>query len=600
MKERFLNGYNDFVLPFMFGMIFILAYLIIGAIRVIIQLPPADRKRFLLSLISPRILFKDLKDIICDVLLHVKIFKRNAVLGYMHASIAFGWFMLIVLGHIETWLYTPARTGLFYYPIFFRFFVLETNHTLRGALLFFLMDFFLLVVLSGITLAIIKRVRSRWLGMRRTTKQSLPDKIAMYCLWAIFPLRFLAEGFTAGISGGSFFTEPTYWLFSNFLSNDYHILPTWWAYSCVLGLFFFLLPFSRYMHIPTEAFLIMLRNAGVKAHHPKKGYATAEIYSCSSCGLCIDACPMGVHKINLKYSSVYFIRFLRRGNKKKYSTIGDKCLMCGKCVAICPVGVDSCALKLANRSLELYPVKQNYDYLPDIKVEAAKEKVLYYGGCMTHLTPAISKSLTTILKRGGIEYEFMDEEGGICCGRPLLLSGKVEEAEALIQKNKRIIEESGATTLLLSCPICLKVFKENYNLHGLKIVHHSEFLDYMIKEEKISVEKGEEKLVFHDPCELGRGCGVYDSPRAVLNHAGTLVSAEKEFEESICCGGSLGSMTLSYKERVPITDLAIKNLTINNPDRIVTACPLCLKTFSSRADIPVQDISQVVLNKMKE
>ncbi len=600
MKERFLNGYNDFVLPFMFGMIFIFAYLIIGAIRVIIQLPPADRKRFLLSLISPRILFKDLKDIICDVLLHVKIFKRNAVLGYMHASIAFGWFMLIVLGHIETWLYTPARTGLFYYPIFFRFFVLETNHTLRGALLFFLMDFFLLVVLSGITLAIIKRVRSRWLGMRRTTKQSLPDKIAMYCLWAIFPLRFLAEGFTAGISGGSFLTEPTYWLFSNFLSNDYHILPTWWAYSCVLGLFFFLLPFSRYMHIPTEAFLIMLRNAGVKAHHPKKGYATAEIYSCSSCGLCIDACPMGVHKINLKYSSVYFIRFLRRGNKKKYSTIGDKCLMCGKCVAICPVGVDSCALKLANRSLELYPIKQNYDYLPEIKVKAGKEKVLYYGGCMTHLTPVISKSLTTILKRGGVEYEFMDEEGGICCGRPLLLSGKVEEAEALIQKNKRIIEESGATTLLLSCPICLKVFKENYNLHGLKIVHHSEFLDYMIKEEKISVEKGEEKLVFHDPCELGRGCGVYDSPRKVLNHAGTLVSAEKEHEESICCGGSLGSMTLSYKERVPITDLAIKNLTINNPDRIVTACPLCLKTFSSRANIPVQDISQVVLNKMKE
>ena len=62
--------------------------------------------------------------------------------------------------------------------------------------------------------------------MRRTTRNQLPDRLAMYCLWAIFPVRLLAESFTAGIAGGSFLTRPMYWLFSNFLSDTYHILPT--------------------------------------------------------------------------------------------------------------------------------------------------------------------------------------------------------------------------------------------------------------------------------------------------------------------------------------------------------------------------------------
>ena len=351
MKERFASGYNDFVLPFMLSMIFILVYLLVAIIRVIIQLPPKDRKRYLLSLINPVILVKDIKDIICDVLLHVKIWKRKPLLGYMHSSIAFGWFMIILIGHIETFLYVPERAGLLYYPIFFRFFMMETNHTLQGALLFFLMDFFLLVILSGIALAMFKRIRSRALGMRRTTRTTLPDKIAMYALWAIFPLRLLAEGFTAGISGGSFLTKSVWLLFSNFLSNDYHILPTWWAYSIALGTFFFCLPFTRYMHIPTEIFFITLKNAGIKSWHPRKGYALAEIYSCSSCGMCIDACPMNAQKKNLKYSSVYFIRFLRRRNRRKMEEIADKCLQCGKCVAVCPVEVDSCRLKLLRRQI---------------------------------------------------------------------------------------------------------------------------------------------------------------------------------------------------------------------------------------------------------
>ena len=70
--------------------------------------------------------------------------------------------------------------------------------------------------------------------------------------------------------------------------------------------------------------------------------------------------------------------------------------------------------------------------------------------------------------------------------------------------------------------------------------------------------------------------------------------ALKEREESVCCGGSVGSLTLRYEDREPITRGSIENLTANNPEQIVTACPLCLKTFGRFAPVPVRDFAEML------
>ncbi|MDD2595275.1 MAG: (Fe-S)-binding protein [Bacteroidales bacterium] len=605
MRERFLSGYDSFVLPFMIGMAFILVYCIAGMIKVIMQLNKEDKIKLAKSLFYPANAFKNLRDIFADCIFHVKIWKRNKLLGYMHSSIAFGWLMLIVIGHIETWIYIPQRSGLLYYPVFFRYFMSVESYTLRGSFFFFLMDFFLLMVLSGIFLAIFKRFRSKILGMRRTTKLTLLDYIGLYSLWAIFPLRLISEGFTAGISGGSFLTIPVNWLFANFLSKPENFDYTWWAYSIVLGVFFIVLPFTRYMHIPAEILLIPMKNAGIKVRHPRKGMALAQLYSCSSCGLCIDACPMGTQKKNLKDSTVYLVRQIKRRNETRTREISDKCLMCGKCAAICPVGVAACDLRLAVREEQKCNIHGDYTYLksvvPDLNKQndRGEDKVLYYAGCMSSLTPVISRSVVKILDKAGVNYELMDKDGSICCGRPLLLAGKKEEAEALIAKNREIIHNSGATTLLVSCAICYKIFSEEYSLEGIKVIHYTEYFESLAKQGKITLTKGSSRYVYHDPCELGRGCGIYDAPREAISRIGELVPAEKEKKDSICCGGSIGSLTLSYTERGHITQYAVNNLIINTPDKIVTACPLCLKTFSKYSDVKVIDFAEALSQQME-
>ena len=609
MRERFASGFDPFVIPFLIGMAFVLGYCLVAMVRVFFQLPKADRRKFLLSLVTPKTAWKNIKDIFLNCLIHVKLWKRNKVLGYMHSSIAFGWFMLIVLGHLEVMLFVPERIHLFYYPIFFNYFVAETEQTLQGALLMFLMDFFLLIILSGIVLAIIKRFASRIVGMRRTTRLSLMDQVGLYSLWAIFPLRLLAESFTAHISGGSFLTIPANWVFRQFLGNDLNALPTWWAYSIALCVFMCVLPFTRYMHIPAEILLIPMRNAGIKIRHPRKGFALLEVYSCPACGVCIDACPMGIRKANCKDATVYLNRQLRRSNERRIAEISDKCLLCGKCTAVCQVGVQGPELRVAQRERRKFALNQSYETIDAGALSESLARtplcvshegpasggVLYFAGCMTHLTPSIRRAVTSLLAKAGVSWKMMDPDGGLCCGRPLMMAGRSDRARELIAKNLEIIRASGCDTLLLSCPICYKVFKEEYALEGIRVVHHSVFFQELIDAGKLQVTREDGlKFVWHDPCELGRGCGIYEQPRQALAAAGEVVEAGKHHVESICCGGSLGSLSLGFEQRRPMTLHALEDLTVADPDQIVTGCPLCLATFVRYADRPVRDLAEIL------
>ena len=605
--------FDPFVIPFVASMTFVLAYCIIGMIRIVFQLPKEDRRKFLRSLITPKIFWKNIKDLFGDSLFHVKIWKRKPLLGYMHSAIAFGWFMIIVVGHFETVALSPLKDmhlplweklmSNLYMPIFFRYFAVEAP-TLNAHIFAFLMDFFLLVIISGIVIAVVKKKRPRKVGLKRVTKFGLKEDLVRISLWTIFPLRFLAEASMANISGGSFLTKFIGFdlLFGGHYNETLSYI-LWWAYSIDLAIFMTLLPFSRYMHIPAEAFLILLRNAGLKTTEPRKGYAVAEIYSCPSCGLCIDVCPMSEVKENYRNTAVYFIRNIRKGKRRrdvKHKT--EICLMCGKCIEVCPLGIDSLKIKMAQREKTYYKIKSDFNYLPAQSplLKAQSPKVVYFAGCMSHLTPKITRAMTKIFEYANENYEFLDKDGSICCGRPMMLTGKKEEAKALIEKNTEMIKKSGAKRLVLSCPICYRVFNEEYNLEGIEILHHTQYINELIEKERIDVDRSDKRYVYHDPCELGRVFGVYDEPRNIIDNIGLLTQGKSDKDMAVCCGGSIASLTMTKEERDEITKNAIKDLTLNHPEEIVTACPLCLKTFARFAPIKVKDIAEIVEENIVE
>ena len=595
MIDRIPSGFHPFVIPFLVGMAFVLLYCFGAMIRILFELSWKDRNKFFLSLINPKIIYKNIKDILLNCLLHVPLWKRNKLFGYMHSSIAFGWFMLIVLGHLEVILFVPGRINLFYYPIFFNYFVAENDETLHGSLLFFLMDFFLLVVMSGIALAIARRVKNYMFGVKRMARPTFLNVVGLYSLWAIFPLRWLAESFTAHISGGSFLTVPANWLFRQFLGNELYMLPTWWAYSIALCIFMCVLPFTRYMHIPTEMLLIPMRNAGLKVRSSRKGFARVEVFSCPNCGVCIDACPMTVDREHVKDCTVYLTRQLRRNNDRRIKEISDKCLLCGKCEELCQVGVEGPKLRILERARRQYSVPFiNPTTGLTTNVQRQMTEVVYFAGCMSHLTPTIPRAVCDILQKAEVDYTWLDKDGGLCCGRPMFTAGRINEAKTIVADLEQRILNSGARILLVSCPICYKMFREEYNLRHVKVMHYADYFNELMQKGRIKLEKSDLCYVYHDPCELGRGCGMYDQPRKLIGQAACISEAEHNREESICCGGSLGSLSLTFAQRENMTKAALQNLYTSRADAIVTACPLCQATFARYSDRPVRDLAEIV------
>jgi Fe-S oxidoreductase len=592
--------FDIFVIPFFGGLLFLLAVIFIRFTAWVATLDRSRRKKLGHGLLNGQI-FPATWEVFMESLLHRRMFRQNKLLGYMHMCFAFGWFMLILLGNLESRIYSGGHINPPYYPIFLKFFVHDKRafafelYTLPGFFRF-IMDLLLLFILSGLVLALIKRARSKWFGMKRTTQHNRVDKWAITALWLIFPLRLLAESFTAGVyQGGGFLTNTLGSAFAAFLPVEHLYYPAWWAYSTALGAFFVTLPWSRYMHIPTEILLIYLRHFGIKTGKKPDSFTDIEVHSCPRCGVCIDVCQMN-HAGKTGSTPIYFLRALREG--KQQAELDANCMLCGRCQEVCPVQIDTVGIRIASRYNDNQLIKPSYNYLERFETPEIKADVTYFAGCMGHLTPAVKKAMVAILENSGERFNFIDADGSVCCGRPLLMAGLYESASELMKKNTETILKSGSRTFVTSCPICFKVFREEYKLPGVEVLHHSQYLLRLIESGKINVEVAGISAVYHDPCELGRGSGVYNEPRQLLNKVLNLKDIDQQRENSVCCGGSLGDLAMNGSERTIIRDEALKLLLEPKPDVLVTACPLCKKTFDNGSDVVVMDLAEIVAERM--
>lgn len=635
--------YNIFVIPFLIGVALLLVICLYKYIRWIGKFNKQQRDTIKKNWFSWKIFFA-VWEMFREGLLHVKIFKKNFLLGVMHQAYALGWFLLIAVGFMEStltikhlqqensiarvhelekqgsWFVKERGEGVLdeyildqedvskinykrpiYVSIFYRYFVHDVPVSFRKAHAFTnVMDGLLLYVFLGLTMAIVKIMYSRILGMRRTTRHTIVDRFSKFALWSIFPLRLLAESVTACLYGnGGFLTQTIGNLFDPMIVQGMeHSL--WMFYSVMLAVFFVTMPFTRYMHIFTELFLIYFRKIGVKESDEKSGYTMFELNACSRCGVCIQGCPLDKELGNHKVQSVYLVRSIRNQERPgKIKMIADDCLMCDRCSVDCPVGIDLNAIRRIVRNKGTLDTKGNYSYVHENKYSFnAIGRIAYFGGCMSHLTPGITESMEKIFEAAGQKYWYMDKQRSVCCGRPLQQQGFLNQAAELREKNTDMIEKSGAVMLVTSCPICYRSFKTEYNL-SIPVLHHTEYIDMLLKQNKIKVRKDDKKVSYHDPCELGRGCGIYEEPRNVLKRVTNLQKTKYQKDKSVCCGFNLGNTVLSVEQQTKIRNASLKNLTSKPVDTVVTACPMCKKAFiRATNEYPVRDIAEVVAENL--
>ena len=166
--------------------------------------------------------------------------------------------------------------------------------------------------------------------------------------------------------------------------------------------------------------------------------------------------------------------------------------------------------------------------------------------------------------------------------------------------NTELFRRHNITTLVTSCPICLRVFREDYRLEGIEVLHHSEYLLRLLQAGRLQVAPTPAKrFTYHDPCELGRGSGIYDEPRAVIEAVGTLCEPAETRAEALCCGSSVADLEITDGDQLSLARDVAASLDRTGAETIVTACPLCKKAIGRGTTTPVLDLAEVVADNLK-
>lgn len=351
-----------------------------------------------------------------------------------------------------------------------------------------------------------------------------------------------------------------------------------------------------------------------------------EIHKCIRCGQCtygkeeaafVTLCPMYKKGSFFSYSAggiMQIARMLFEG-KAEYSSIlqdiVNHCTTCSLCEDNCGVITDHLKIialikdelrKRGHTDSVLETVLNNiltmnnpYGYEHEKRntgvqsndtAVSASASLLYFVGCVSaYDQKEVPQTFSTILRKSNCTYTLLSDE--VCCGSPLFFSGMLDRAREYMQRNVEMIVKTGITDVVASCPTCVLMFTRYYpELLGsplpFTMYHTTQYIQKLFAEKKITLHavEGIHNVIYHDSCHLGRGLGIFDEPRELIQMIPGVKLHEFEFnrENNQCCGGGgmIPVVDQEFSQQVGIERI---NAITQPVDALVTACPNCKKTL---------------------
>src|SRR5579883_3271811 len=147
------------------------------------------------------------------------------------------------------------------------------------------------------------------------------------------------------------------------------------------------------------------------------------------------------------------------------------------------------------------------------------------------------------------------------------------------RNQSRIVKESWREKDDFHLPHCVRTIGEDWRQAGahLTIEHHSEYLARHAH--RLPASPSGRRVVFHDPCYLGRYRGIYDAPRAVIARSENLIDPPRARERSFCCGAGGGLAFLGEESGQRVNETRTEELLATGADIIAAACPFCNTMF---------------------
>jgi len=246
--------------------------------------------------------------------------------------------------------------------------------------------------------------------------------------------------------------------------------------------------------------------------------------------------------------------------------------------------------------------------IPESAFEKEHADVIYFVGCVSSFFPMAQKipaNMAQIMEKAEVDFTILAGSEW-CCGFPLIGAGMPEQMKALMDHNLEKIKEVGAKKIVFTCPSCYHTWKTVYQ-PDVEILSSSDHLEQLLSEKRIPLKEINATVTYHDPCDLGRNSGIYESPRNVLKAIPGIRLKElpNNREMSVCCGGGGNLEMVDPDLSGKVAQMKIDEILETGADMVVSSCQQCLRTILTRArrqhiHLVVKDLVDLVAEAMAE
>ena len=616
------------------------------------------------------------------VLSQKTLFKTRPVVGAIHAGVAWG-FTLYLLVNIIDVLYGMIPN--------FRF----LPDSIFGDVYRFFVDIFSMLVLLGVVVFLFRRFvfKDKRLEtndpvmLSSSAKKGIKRDSVIVGLFIVLHVgfRFVGASFEIALHGSDYSQPGANFMASLWTNLSYRSLVfgehiCWWMALGLILLFTPYFPYSKHAHLfmgplnymaskdrrslttleimDLEDETIEQFGASKLEHLPQKELLDG--YACIMCNRCQDICPAYQTGKELSPAALEINkRYYYNDNMKDFANGSDSleslskwmlseeaawsCTTCGFCIEACPVGNEPMVDILRMRQdlvlmesnfprdamevfdkIETYgnpwgmPAQDREKWTDGMDVPLMREKgsadYLYWAGCSGAYDDRgkdISRSVAKIMNEANIDYAILGNEE-TCTGDSARRIGNEYLFQMQATQNIENFEKYNVKKIVTQCPHCLTTLKNDYAEIGVEfeVLHHSELIADLINEGKIRPEATiEEDITFHDACYVGRHHGEYDAPREILQSVLKDSSSFKEMprnrEESFCCGAGGGNMWYEIKQGKRINVERFEEAINTGAKKVATSCNFCMimmedgkKVTGQDKNMEVYDIAELVAERI--